>query len=1007
MMKSKRLIIVLLLIWTGVTGFSQGQKKWNHSYTHRYFGIRDGLVQSQVFLSFQDSYGYLWFSTFNGVSRFDGLHFENFSQDDLQIDGRVRYFGQFETDVYMVSAGNIVFVYPDRTMECYPLPDNFQISGNGGVVAVAGHQIYLFNCYQSSKNPWKDFALFRFDLTSKTFTKIAEDLPLLHANVFEEKIVAITWGEINNQQLTVYRIDDDSLKAIQTIPMEMKDFRVLFIQTKRNEWFASIVNGSEPDKKTHLYQCIEENDSIRLNYLMPLPQNEIYSMERLDDHRLLIGIDIPGQSLFVLDTDNRSMEAFPLDMLIVNHILTDRNNNLWFATEEGVYYCSRFFFESFRLGLGRNDNIWGVIKDAHGSVWFSSYMYGFWRADGKGNLYPAQTVYNGRDFPVQFGHMSNCEDSLGRVFQVYSGGIAVFDLKQGNPNRLELIQTGSVLVVYHDRENGKTWFGGQTESSRILNVLDENGVITSFPFDNRHIISICRDGNRKLRIGTFYGEAWLDEENRIIVSDTAQRPYAGVISMSLDEKGILWKGTTHGLFAEDLQGDNRQLSAQPVFFVLHYHNRYIIWGVKDKLHLLDLPAYHRDATVHVRTFDYYDGFDVLECGQNGASIDPEGGYVWLAGGDKAIRFLPDHLMNTPPLQPVTPYLAAIYNADKNSEWSAVQTSLSPIVENKDNFLRFDLLMASVSAPDKLMFRYRLTGYNEQWTTSRERSIIYQNLPFGKYRFEAHSSVDDGGQWSESVFSQPITIRPPFLLTVPGLLLIFFGFASISFLIYYYTRKISIRKEEEKRKIDQLKHRAVQSKFIPHFTANVLNSINYLISNNPESARTYISKFCDFSNQTLRNSDKLYRSLQEELDYARLYLELEKMRYEEKLAYNISIAPGIDTQIEIPTMILQTFCENAIKHGLRPKPEGGKISISVNLKAEYVVITVEDNGIGREKAKEKQTEGTKEGLIIVQQQLEIFNLNHPKEAFLDIEDLFDTYGLPSGTRFELNIPLFFA
>ena len=76
--------------------------------------------------------------------------------------------------------------------------------------------------------------------------------------------------------------------------------------------------------------------------------------------------------------------------------------------------------------------------------------------------------------------------------------------------------------------------------------------------------------------------------------------------------------------------------------------------------------------------------------------------------------------------------------------------------------------------------------------------------------------------------------------------------------------------------------------------------HYLISKNPDLACEYISKFCDFSNQTLRNSDILYRRLQEELDYARLYLELEKMRYEEKLVYNISIAPGIDTQIEIPT-----------------------------------------------------------------------------------------------------------
>jgi hypothetical protein len=699
--------------------------------------------------------------------------------------------------------------------------------------------------------------------------------------------------------------------------------------------------------------------------------------------------------------------------------------------------------------LGRNDNIWDVIKDSHGNVWFSSFTYGFWRADAQGYLFPAKTYYNNRILSDQrLGYMSNCEDTQGRVYQTHSFGIAVYDPKQGDPNRLDFIHTGVSLAVYHDRDNGKTYMGGNVETYRTLAVLEPDGEVASYSSGHRHIVSISRDGNRKLRLGCFSGEAWFDEDNKTVVFDTLPRPYTGIISMDLDNQGVLWKGTTQGLFAEDRQGNNRQISTQPPNFVLHYRDKYIIWGYRDNLYLLDLAAYRQDSTVQIRTFGYYDGFDLMECGQNGASIDTEG-YVWLAGGDKVIRFLPEQIMQVPLLQPTAPYLAAIYNANKDSEWRSVsllrgtkQSSLftgrfsgllrryasrndvvfhmdttisnasgwapvqadAPLAfDRDDNYLRFDLLQASVSAPDKLVFRYRLNGYSEQWSETGDHTAVFQNLPFGRFVFEVQSSVDDGQQWSESVFSPVMIIRRPFLLSPVGFLLIFMGFVSLVIFVYYFTRKSIIRKEAEKQHVAQLKHRVVQSKFIPHFTGNVLNSINFLIAKNPALARKYISKFSDFSNQSMRISDKQYRSLQEELDYCQLYLELEKLRFEEKLTYTLSIDPSVDTQKLIPTMVLQTFCENAIKHGLFPKAEGGHITIRACLKADFTVVAVEDTGIGRARAEASRTQGTKEGLQIVQQQLELFNKNRPKNASMNIIDLFDEEGHPAGTCFELYIP----
>lgn len=786
--------------------------------------------------------------------------------------------------------------------------------------------------------------------------------------------------------------------------MDKTDFHIQFFQTTgRNEWFALLSKGTESQPIDHLYQCFIENDSIRWNYQLPfLPKisGPIHA-EPLDAHRFLMGTSDAPNPFFVLDTEKKNLSPFPLSSLNVSYILRDRDGNFWFSTEEGIYQCARAFFESYQLGIGNNDNLWNAIKDLQGSVWFSSYTHGFWRADAQGNLHRAKTMRNHKYFPVKEGYMESCMDNRGRVFQNCSQGLAVFDPQQGDPNRLDIIGDGVSLAVYHDTENGKTWFGGHTGGGSFLNVLDANGTVSAYLLDTRNIISISRDGNGKLRIGTFYGEAWLDEENGKIVSDTTQHAYDGVISMALDEKGILWKGTTHGLFTEDRQGNERHISDGVVNFVVHYKNRYMIYGVKDKLYLLDLPAYHRDSTVSIRSFGLYDGFDVLECGQNGASIDPDG-YFWIAGGNRAIRFLPEQIMKIPPLQARAPYLAAIYNANKNSEWTKILIDANDLsgairLKNKDNYLRFDLLQASVTAPDQLIFRYQLKGYNEQWTTSRERSLIFQNLPFGKLCLEVQSSFDNGQEWSESVFSPQITIENPFLLTPPGLALIIAGILGLSVLLIYYTRKISIRKGEEMRKIDQMKHRAVQAKFIPHFTANVLNSISQLTSKNPDLAQKYISKFYDFSNQTLQNSDELCCTIREELIYSLRYLELEKLRFPEKLEYDVSVAPEVDIEKMIPTMILQTFCENALKHGLRPKEEGGKITMNVYSEAGYVVLAVEDTGVGREEAQKNSAKGTKEGLNIVQQQLDIFNKSQKKRAYFKIVDLFDDDGRASGTR----------
>lgn len=212
-----------------------------------------------------------------------------------------------------------------------------------------------------------------------------------------------------------------------------------------------------------------------------------------------------------------------------------------------------------------------------------------------------------------------------------------------------------------------------------------------------------------------------------------------------------------------------------------------------------------------------------------------------------------------------------------------------------------------------------------------------------------------------------------------------------------------QQKKQQQQIIELKQRIIRSKYIPHFTGNILNSINYLIEKDKRLAQQYVSEFGEFNRDSLLNAGKLGRSLCEELAFTKQYLKLEKLRFEDKLEYSVFVDQTIHTSLFIPVMLLHTFCENAIKHGLRHKEGIGFLKIEVYPQGEYITLAVEDNGIGRKAAREKRTSGTGEGLSIIKQQINFLNKENRQKAYLKVTDLHDNQGNASGTRFEFYMP----
>ncbi len=206
-------------------------------------------------------------------------------------------------------------------------------------------------------------------------------------------------------------------------------------------------------------------------------------------------------------------------------------------------------------------------------------------------------------------------------------------------------------------------------------------------------------------------------------------------------------------------------------------------------------------------------------------------------------------------------------------------------------------------------------------------------------------------------------------------------------------------------------KALKAQMNPHFIFNALNSIQeYILYNKKDLASDYLGKFSDLIRTYLHHSDTGYITIREELESLNLYLELEKLRFEDKLNYNISVDENLNEDCyTIPTMFIQPYVENALKHGLLHKKEDRKLSIEFNLiESDILECVITDNGIGRERSEQinsrKNILHKSFALKASKNRLELLNYKSDKKIGVEIKDLYNDHGTPQGTKVMLKIPL---
>jgi ligand-binding sensor domain-containing protein len=322
-----------------------------------------------------------------------------------------------------------------------------------------------------------------------------------------------------------------------------------------------------------------------------------------------------------------------------------------------------------------------------------------------------------------------------------------------------------------------------------------------------------------------------------------------------------------------------------------------------------------------------------------------------------------------------------------------------------NFITAVFAAMQFDNPEKLKYRYQLKGLDKNWIMlGNENKVSYTSLPPGNYTLILSASNTEG-RWSKYQRLIKIVISPPYWQTW------WFYLASILIILtvlYLFLRnriqsikKVQSQKLQFEREAIELHALALRARMNPHFIFNCLNSIKALIQEKQNNkAVNYLTKFSILTRMQLQNNSNEIL-LQEELETCKLYLELEEMRFEDRIAFQFHIEQDEELkQTKVPPLILQPIVENAIVHGLLPSETGGLVNITVYRDGPYAVCKIEDNGIGRTAAQLNKEKSNRlhesKGMQLLAERISMHNRLNKHISSLETIDLFNESGKSSGT-----------
>jgi len=245
----------------------------------------------------------------------------------------------------------------------------------------------------------------------------------------------------------------------------------------------------------------------------------------------------------------------------------------------------------------------------------------------------------------------------------------------------------------------------------------------------------------------------------------------------------------------------------------------------------------------------------------------------------------------------------------------------------------------------------------------------------------------------------------FLVLIHGSFLLLLILLGSAFLIR--RKRMQQKQLEEARFFTEIKLITLLKQLEPHFIFNTLSTINAVImQEEPRNAYTYLTKFAQLMHLSLDGANQIVRSLKEEIQFIENYLDIQQWRFSDKFDYRVAIQEHVDTGLQIPKLLIQTRVEKALNQRIRHKKGKGMLIIEARQEERHLVITVEDNGVGRTQARQYSEHASGRDIAPLTAFCELLNQYNREKLQTSVNDLKDKNGEAAGTKVVIQIPLNF-
>ncbi|SEI99891.1 Y_Y_Y domain-containing protein [Dyadobacter sp. SG02] len=735
-------------------------------------------------------------------------------------------------------------------------------------------------------------------------------------------------------------------------------------------------------------------------------------------------------------------------------------------TTKGCYLYdnkSRIFSRAILFDSGKvlpNDENYADFHDHDGTQWILGQ-------DGVLFFRPqAHTIGWLNGFPGADPNLSNsiksiAEDGLGNIWLGTVRGVAVLDIRTGKmsavrPAAWESVQAREVRGLAFDGKNllvvpsgdlpqildplrrtftGMRYPAGEAGEALRKKLMNETiGTLVSIP--GGHFLITGELGCYKVEAGLYRitempvegfekliqtavrdarGNYWMGTYDGLLVaspgfgnvaadSDFAPGKLVGAVLMQNDSTA--WCGSV-GLYEVVRRGN--VLKKKKIFpelanqriSTIHRDQAGRIWiGADDGLYLLNRN------TSKLQWFDFRDNIQNKPFNTN-ALLEASDGRLYVGGLNGLNYFDPNLLKHREEKLNVL-----IANVRVNQDDSLLTENQKPLTLNwTQNSVEIQYLTPYFRNPEKLMYRYRLTGLDDSWVdNARNSRVRFSSLPPGQYVFSVAASLD-GVAWSETATPLSFVILQPWWQTWWFIVTIVAMVTALAYWLFKRRVKVIRRQTELREHMADLEMRALRAQMNPHFIFNCLNSINrYIVKSDNATASLYLTRFAKLIRLILDNSNSKKVLLSNELEALRLYIEMERIRFDNKFDYHMIVDEDVHTDsIGVPSLIIQPYVENAIWHGLLHKEGKGSLWVRIRMLDENTLeCVIEDNGVGREKAAEfrsKSATGKKSlGMKLTEDRIAVLNQYAQTNASVEIVDLEDDNRVAAGTRVVVVIPV---